>query len=108
MSNAAIKFLRDREWTAGNGQCHECLGVSDKWYGDIRYTNASSIGHHADCKIALALHNLGEIPIMRGAYIPPDGSTHRQSENTKNMLNNMKDLGLIPPEPHWWKDVFKE
>ena len=91
MPNAAIKFLREQEWTVGgNRQCPKCYGVSDKIYGEANHECANSIGHSKDCQLAAALIDLGEQPLMQGNFHPLDGSLYKESE----ILKGMKAVGI--------------
>ena len=53
-TNIALKFLRSKEWTMGNGQCHECCGNKPRkgWWTD-------TVGHAPTCKLAKAIESLG-------------------------------------------------
>jgi len=53
-TNIAIKFLRSKEWTMGNGQCHECYGHKPRngWWTD-------TVGHAPTCKLAKSIETLG-------------------------------------------------
>ncbi len=62
----AIKFLRDKEWSMGNGQCPECCGVPESWIGHPLYLDATRVGHRKGCSLAKALAALGEVPLMVG------------------------------------------
>lgn len=64
----AIKYLRAREWTMGNGQCHECCGVHEGWHGHPCHMTPETIGHQPDCSLAAALTALGEKPLMLGEF----------------------------------------
>jgi hypothetical protein len=66
--NKAIKYFRDKEWTMGNGQCHDCCGVHEGWHGHLLHFDPKGIGHKPDCKLALALIELGEKPLMMGDF----------------------------------------
>lgn len=49
-----LKFLREKEWTMGNGQCHECCGKAprQRWWTE-------TVGHRKDCKLAKSIESLG-------------------------------------------------
>jgi hypothetical protein len=64
----AIKYLQNKEWSMGNGQCPECGGVPESWHGHPCHMTAESIGHKHDCYLAGALLELGVKPLMRGKY----------------------------------------
>ena len=53
----AIEYLREKEWSMGNGQCPECGGLSKEWLEDTIW---SDVGHETECKLATALESLGE------------------------------------------------
>lgn len=59
MSLEALEYLQRDEWTAGNGQCHVCWGVSRKWVPDFRYTSESMTGHREGCALAVAIRSIG-------------------------------------------------
>lgn len=67
MSDAATYF-RKREWSMGNGQCPDCHGVPEGWYGHHCYMTTESIGHEKQCDLAAALVALGEKPLMKGEF----------------------------------------
>lgn len=56
MTAEAVRYLREREWTMGNGQCHDCCGLAPgrNWW-------TPTIGHTRNCKLARALDSLGEL-----------------------------------------------
>ena len=66
--NAALQYLKSREWSMGNGQCPDCCGVPASWHGHPLYMTAEKIGHQAECNLAVALLQLGETPLMKGAF----------------------------------------
>jgi hypothetical protein len=53
--NKTIKHLRKREWSMGNGQCHDCCGSQPNvgWW-------TKTVGHERGCKLALCLEELRE------------------------------------------------
>lgn len=61
---SAKDYLLAMEWSMGNGQCPECCGVPADWLGHPCYKNADSLGHEKDCKLAAALVDVGEEPLM--------------------------------------------
>lgn len=68
MTEAAIKYLADKEWSMGNGQCPECYGVPASWHGHPCYMTTDTIGHKTDCSLAASLESLGQAPLMLGSY----------------------------------------
>ena len=65
---SAIKYLKEKEWIMGNGQCPECYGVPPVWHGHPLHLTSDSIGHKPDCKLASAIRDAGGHPIMIGEY----------------------------------------
>ncbi len=61
-------YLRDKEWSAGNGQCPECWGVPESWFGHPCHLDAESIGHKHGCSLASALKSRGDIALMQGDF----------------------------------------
>lgn len=61
-------YLRDIEWSMGNGQCPSCHGVPPEWHGHPLHMEASSIGHELDCALAKELAGAGEKPLMIGDF----------------------------------------
>lgn len=66
---SAVKYLQDKEWSMGNGQCPECCGAPDSWHGHPCHMTTESIGHELDCSLAASLSDLGVTPLMKGEYI---------------------------------------
>lgn len=64
-NKSARKFLSDREWSMGNGQCPDCFGVHMGWLGHPVHPDSSSIGHKSHCKRASAMLDLGMNPVMK-------------------------------------------
>jgi len=64
-----IKYLKEREWSMGNGQCPECCGVPESWHGHPCFLTTENIGHEHNCKLAEALKELGENPLMKGDFV---------------------------------------
>jgi len=64
---SALKYLKEREWSMGNGQCPDCYGVHEGWYGES-YLDTKSIGHKKDCSLAASLLDLGGSPLFKGDY----------------------------------------
>jgi hypothetical protein len=61
-------YLRQKEWSAGNGQCPECWGVPPDWLGPGH--PPQSIGHEKDCPLGKAIESLGGAVIFKGSYYP--------------------------------------
>lgn len=56
-----VKYLRDKEWSMGHGQCPECCGGQpDKWFPHPCYDSKDEEGHQPDCKLAKSLEDVGE------------------------------------------------
>lgn len=68
MTEAAIKYLTDKEWSMGNGQCPECHGVHAGWHGHPCHMTTDTIGHKEDCTLAAALTAMGQSPLMIGTF----------------------------------------
>lgn len=68
----SLKYLKNKEWSMGNGQCPECHGVSQEWLGHPLHLNSKNIGHKSDCLLANSLKELGDSPIFIGDYISKD------------------------------------
>ena len=64
----ALKYLQDKEWSMGNGQCPECCGTPASWHGHLLYKTADTIGHEKDCTLAAAIKEVGGKPLMMGDY----------------------------------------
>ena len=65
---SALDFLRKDEWSMGNGQCPDCHGVPEKWFGHPLFLTADLIGHHPDRKMALAIQELGGEALIIGDF----------------------------------------
>ena len=76
----ATKYLRKREWSMGNGQCPDCEGVPASWHGHPLHIKTGSIGHKPGCKLAAALRELGEKPLMKGEFTSDVEYEHYISE----------------------------
>ncbi len=63
----ATEYLRNREWSLGNGQCPDCCGLDPKpglWDG------RGTVGHTPKCKLANTLRELGsEVVFERPALV---------------------------------------
>lgn len=68
MSDAALKYLLVKEFSAGNGQCPECWGAPPRWFGHPCFRDASLIGHHKDCELATAICEAGGSTVFLGEY----------------------------------------
>lgn len=55
-----IVKIRAREWTMGNGQCHECCGTKDGFNGHSLSYNKFDMGHEKGCSIGEILEAFGE------------------------------------------------
>jgi hypothetical protein len=60
----ALEWLQEEEWTAGNGQCPDCLGLAPGQWTDHPCNNGE--GHETDCPRALAIVELGGVSQFRG------------------------------------------
>lgn len=72
MNDTAKAYLRAREWTMGNGQCHDCCGLKPgAWFGRLHPHPSAPTkeheGHYRKCKLAAALESLGEDVVYRSA-----------------------------------------
>ena len=68
----ALDYLQSQEWSMGNGQCPECQGVSESWFGHPCHTTSETIGHKKECALAVSLKELGEDVIFLGDYKSDD------------------------------------
>ncbi len=52
--NAALEYLKSKEWSMGNGQCPDCYGSRPRmgWWTE-------TIGHKPNCKLAKAIVTAG-------------------------------------------------
>lgn len=103
---SVIKFLKDKEWSLGNGQCPECYGVPESWLGHPLYLNSKGIGHKDNCTIAKAMKDVGLKPLYIGkskikkeyeTYINDIGiySTRSKTKNGCPKLKAMIDDVII-------------
>lgn len=72
MNSETLEYLRSREWSFGNGQCPECLGVPASWHGHPCHLEAATIGHKHDCRLAKILADAGDQPLMQGQFSDVD------------------------------------
>ena len=70
MSKKTIKYLRDKEWTMGNGQCDDCCGTDPNMIWGLGRDKRS--GHEKDCPAAKCLEELGEKVFYKGDKRDPD------------------------------------
>ncbi len=68
--NQAIKYLRKKEWSMGNGQCPECCACHSGNPGWVR--DCDHLGHNRSCKLAKSLVALGEKVEWRHANKSPE------------------------------------
>jgi hypothetical protein len=60
ISEATEKYLLDKEWSMGNGQCDECCGLGPDWgKGFMNEPLPEETGHTRNCKFAKMLKELG-------------------------------------------------
>lgn len=96
------KYLLEKQWSMGNGQCPECYGVPESWLGHPLYLNSSNIGHKKDCKLANMLIENGCKPLFIGksklkteyeCYITKNGifSTRLKTKNGCPILKKEND-----------------
>lgn len=64
----AMRYLLEKEWSMGNGQCPECCGVPASWHGHPLYLTTENIGHKKGCKLAAAIRSAGGKPLMVGQF----------------------------------------
>jgi hypothetical protein len=62
----AKKFLLNKQWSMGNGQCPECCGVPENWLGHPCHLDSSNLGHKKNCPLAKALEDVGVKPLYVG------------------------------------------
>lgn len=68
----ALRYLKRKEWSMGNGQCPDCYGVSTEWLGHPLHMTPDSIGHKQGCPLAAAIAELGVAPVMIGSFVPAE------------------------------------
>jgi len=66
--NSVLEYLKDKEWSMGNGQCPDCCGAPPMWLGHPCHLTTNTIGHKQDCPLAAALLAAGGSPLMIGEY----------------------------------------
>ena len=66
MNGKALQYLKDSEWSMGNGQCPECHGVHEGWLGHPHHLTSEGIGHRVGCKLAASIKDVGGEPLMVG------------------------------------------
>lgn len=73
----ALEYLRNKEWSMGNGQCPECCGCNPdaNWW-------TQRVGHDFDCDLALAIQELG-------------GTAKFDQENTSPSRFDFEKLGYF-------------
>lgn len=97
----AAQYLRKLEWSIGNGQCPECLGVPEDWLGNPNHLKASSIGHKPECKLAAALVAVDEVPLMRGQFRSSVEYEHCITDSG-GFSTRLKTLMGCPRFNAWW------
>lgn len=68
--NGNLSELLRTEWSMGNGQCPECYGCPESWFGHPLHKTSDTIGHETDCAMAKAIIQLGGKPLMLGEFSP--------------------------------------
>tara|TARA_R110002126_G_scaffold182843_3_gene331464 strand:- start:2353 stop:2646 length:294 start_codon:yes stop_codon:yes gene_type:complete len=68
--DAAIKYLRDKEWSMGHGQCDDCCGLSPNKYWHL--TCGDKQGHKLHCEFAKVLIDMGEKVFFIGDELDPE------------------------------------
>lgn len=64
--NDTIQYLKNREWSMGNGQCPECCGCPESWLGHPCHLDSKSLGHKKDCILAKMMEEHGLSPLYIG------------------------------------------
>jgi len=60
ISEATKLYLTKKEWSMGNGQCHECCGLGPNWgKGFANEPAPEETGHKKNCKYAKMMKELG-------------------------------------------------
>ena len=72
----ALKYLKNKEWSMGNGQCPECCGVPSSWHGNPTHLTAETIGHEKGCLLAASIRDIGGETLMVGDFDGPDYETY--------------------------------
>jgi len=85
-----LDYLLKQEWSMGCGQCPECCGKPESWFGNIHCLTADTIGHKKDCGLAEAIKELGGNPLMMGDY---KSDKVFESYWTENGFLGMRELG---------------
>ena len=67
-----VEYLRNREWSMGNGQCPECCGHPLEWIGHPCCSGAylEKLGHTDECPWAKMLEEVGEKVLRQGSIFP--------------------------------------
>src|SRR5688572_12327455 len=65
----SLAYLQEREWSMGTNQCPECCGHHPSWLGHLSTREENNIGHKPDCRLGLALRDLGENVVFVGEYV---------------------------------------
>jgi hypothetical protein len=91
--SAALDYLLSREWSVGNGQCPECLGVPASWYGHPCYRYPDQVGHKKDCPLAASIKELGGEPLMVGTYKGPKGASYADNTIRGQAANELAAWG---------------
>lgn len=63
----ALEYLKAQEWSMGNGQCPECYGTPESWFGR-GILRAEEVGHEPNCKLARSIRELGGGTVLRGEF----------------------------------------
>jgi hypothetical protein len=63
---STLKYLREKEYSMGNGQCPECCGVPPSWHGHPCHPTPQSIGHKRNCPLAAAIMEQGGSVLFQG------------------------------------------
>lgn len=111
----SLEYLKNKEWSMGNGQCHECCGAHEGWYGHPCYMESESIGHEKTCSLAKAIKELGGNPLYLGEYKSDKQFEHYMDDNgfistrikTKNGCGKYKKYAK-DIDDSFWKEVINE
>lgn len=110
MPDVAAAYLKDREWSMGNGQCPDCCGLPPGWLSWTGHTfYREKIGHELDCKLASALRDVGGSPLMLGTYT--DGPTKAEYDaDPLGVVNALRGKSGLRPLTHeeWFIPVFED
>jgi len=63
--NETQKYLLDKEWSMGNGQCLECSGLRVGYWSNFKIWTSVDEGHQCNCRFAAVMKEAGLTPIFK-------------------------------------------